>query len=245
MRLMLVIIMMFAGFLYSSEYVVKKGDTLWDISIKYYKTGFKWPELYDANKDIINNPDLIYPDMKLKIPFIEEKTESQKENTFKMPVVEEKVEIKDIEKNNAVQVEDRKDLKTEKSESEIVEIMNEDELSKKMPDDQFAFNLGTNKIKVSEKFIDGKILSKETDDELDVYANIDDNVLIKIYDKKMKIESGDKMNIFMLIRKEKDKLILEKTAECVIARIEKYPVCRITKLSNPVEKGMLVKLWKK
>lgn len=244
MRLMLVIIM-FAGFLYSSEYVVKKGDTLWDISIKYYKTGFKWSALYDANKDIINNPDLIYPDMKLKIPFIEEKTEVQKENTFKVPFVEEKNEVKDIEKNNEVQVEDKKDLKTEKSESEIIEIIDENELSKKLPDNQFAFNLGRNKIKVSEKFIDGEILSKETDDEFDVYAQMDDNVLIKLYDKKIEVNPGDKMNIFMLVRKEKDKLILEKTAECVITRIEKYPVCRVTKLSNPVEKGMLVKLWKK
>lgn len=48
------------------SYVVKKGDTLWDISEKYLHSPWKWPKLWDMN-DYINNPHLIYPGDKIKI----------------------------------------------------------------------------------------------------------------------------------------------------------------------------------
>lgn len=47
------------------EYVVVKGDSLSKIGQKY---GVKWKEIYELNKDIIKDPDLIQPGWKLKIP---------------------------------------------------------------------------------------------------------------------------------------------------------------------------------
>jgi nucleoid-associated protein YgaU len=44
---------------------VKSGDNLSKIGAKY---GVTWKEIYEANKDIIKNPDLIQPGWKLKIP---------------------------------------------------------------------------------------------------------------------------------------------------------------------------------
>ena len=41
-------------------YVVKKGDTLWDISGIYLQEPWRWPELWDNNPQI-DNPHLIYP----------------------------------------------------------------------------------------------------------------------------------------------------------------------------------------
>jgi nucleoid-associated protein YgaU len=49
-------------------YTVKKGDTLWAISKKYYGKGTDWKKIADANKKIIKNPNLIYPGQKLLIP---------------------------------------------------------------------------------------------------------------------------------------------------------------------------------
>lgn len=51
------------------EYSVKKGDCLWSISGKpeIYSDSFCWPLLFKANRDLIQDPDLIYPDQRLTV----------------------------------------------------------------------------------------------------------------------------------------------------------------------------------
>jgi LysM repeat protein len=49
-------------------YVIKSGDTLWSIAKKYYSDGSRYTKIYNANKDIIKNPSLIYAGQKLVIP---------------------------------------------------------------------------------------------------------------------------------------------------------------------------------
>ena len=51
----------------AGSYVIRQGDTLWDISNTLLKDPFLWPFIWKANPSI-TNPDLIYPGNKLSIP---------------------------------------------------------------------------------------------------------------------------------------------------------------------------------
>ncbi|MDO8282341.1 MAG: LysM peptidoglycan-binding domain-containing protein [Thermodesulfovibrionia bacterium] len=51
----------------SKNYIIIKGDTLWDISNNELKEPMLWPKLWHANPQIAN-PDLIYPGSKIWIP---------------------------------------------------------------------------------------------------------------------------------------------------------------------------------
>jgi nucleoid-associated protein YgaU len=55
------------------SYTVQKtrpAESLWRISSKkeVYGKGSKWTKIYDANRDKIKNPDLIFPGQELVIP---------------------------------------------------------------------------------------------------------------------------------------------------------------------------------
>ena len=52
----------------TGTYVVVSGDNLWNIAKRYYGNGALYTKIYNANKDKIKNPALIYPGQKLVIP---------------------------------------------------------------------------------------------------------------------------------------------------------------------------------
>ena len=50
-----------------ATYVIKKGDTLWDLAFEFLGTPYQWPRIWELN-NYIKNPDLIYPGDRLNIP---------------------------------------------------------------------------------------------------------------------------------------------------------------------------------
>jgi nucleoid-associated protein YgaU len=49
-------------------YTIKSGDTLSKIAKMYYGSGSKYPVIFEANREVIKNPDLIYPGQVVRIP---------------------------------------------------------------------------------------------------------------------------------------------------------------------------------
>ena len=49
-------------------YVIKSGDTLWAIASKFLGNGSKYPEIFEANREVIEDPDKIFPGQKIRIP---------------------------------------------------------------------------------------------------------------------------------------------------------------------------------
>lgn len=49
-------------------YVIASGDTLSKIAQKYYHDSNQYQRIFEANREVIKDPDLIYPGQKIRIP---------------------------------------------------------------------------------------------------------------------------------------------------------------------------------
>lgn len=49
-------------------YEVAKGDSLWKIAEKFYGNGSKYTGIFEENREVIKDPDLIFPGQKIRIP---------------------------------------------------------------------------------------------------------------------------------------------------------------------------------
>lgn len=52
-------------------YTVQAGDTLSHIAQRHYGKASRWHAIFDANRDQLDNPDLIHPGQVLKLPAID------------------------------------------------------------------------------------------------------------------------------------------------------------------------------
>jgi len=52
----------------AQSYTVRPGDTLARLSEQFYSSPHKWEKIFEANRDVLKNPNYIYVGMKLTIP---------------------------------------------------------------------------------------------------------------------------------------------------------------------------------
>ncbi len=73
-------------FIYKVRYIPERRDCLWRIAEKYYSNPYYWPHIYKSNSDKIYNPNLIWPDMLLKVPKMKKAgSEEEKEEPAAKP----------------------------------------------------------------------------------------------------------------------------------------------------------------
>jgi nucleoid-associated protein YgaU len=53
---------------YTQTHVVVSGDTLSKIAQKYYGDPALYTQIFEANRDVLNDPNKIFPGQKLRIP---------------------------------------------------------------------------------------------------------------------------------------------------------------------------------
>jgi nucleoid-associated protein YgaU len=49
-------------------YTIRRGDTLWAIAKRYLGSGLRYTSIFQNNREVINNPDLILPQQQVKVP---------------------------------------------------------------------------------------------------------------------------------------------------------------------------------
>lgn len=49
-------------------YTIESGDTLWAIAERFLGKGSLYPRVFEANREVIKDADLIYPGQKIRIP---------------------------------------------------------------------------------------------------------------------------------------------------------------------------------
>jgi nucleoid-associated protein YgaU len=58
----------------SSTYTVVSGDSLSKIAKRHYGDAAKWKAIFEANRDLITNPDLIHPGQVLTLPSLDKRS---------------------------------------------------------------------------------------------------------------------------------------------------------------------------
>lgn len=55
-----------------ATHTVEKGDTLSAIAKKHYGKSSRWRAIFEANRDVLSDPDRIFPGQVLKLPALDD-----------------------------------------------------------------------------------------------------------------------------------------------------------------------------
>ena len=208
-----------------SSYVIRRGDTLWDISNTMYKDPFLWPFIWKANPNI-TNPDLIYPGNKLAIPSmapIERALQAPPKEVEKPVAKKEAVEeSKPYAGIAAAQATKPKPVEPETAESPESRLILPEEQPVPIMDKYAMLSAG---FVNQEEGADRIIGSRE---ELKKFLSYDDIVYVKFRNPDQ-VKTGDKFLVYTVINKVKH----PKTGKIVGNLIRGVGVVQITAKDAP------------
>ncbi|MGH6832116.1 MAG: LysM peptidoglycan-binding domain-containing protein, partial [Methyloceanibacter sp.] len=52
----------------AATYIIRRGDTLWAIAKRYLGSGLRYTRIFEDNRQVINNPNLIHPKQQVTVP---------------------------------------------------------------------------------------------------------------------------------------------------------------------------------
>jgi nucleoid-associated protein YgaU len=197
-----------SGFAVTKTHKVARGDTLWDLSARYYQDPFKWGKIYNANLNVVSNPDLINPEEELLIPEI---TESVRPEPQKTSVIGEADTVKDAElsSSEAAQPEAAAaapvepvvvaPVKTAAAElSDALGSFDRADLSEDMPEHQREWSDGV-KVVPDDWSGDGVITAKEkgADDSMENSLSMAGDTVTLFMSRSGLVKKGDYLKVYL------------------------------------------------
>ncbi len=194
-----------AGFSVQKKHTVTGGDTLWDLSGKYYKDPYKWGKIYNANLDRVNNPDLIYPRNELVIPDLTEEVKPEvKPAAAVVPAGDDTVKEPELQASEVAQPEEQlaplpppgKPAAAELKEA--LAAYEKADLSEEMPDHQKEWGTGVRVVPDGWEE-DGVIAARDPadDDSLEESLSLDGAVM-RLSMEKAGTRRGDMLTVYMI-----------------------------------------------
>ncbi|MEN3013355.1 MAG: LysM peptidoglycan-binding domain-containing protein [Endomicrobiia bacterium] len=249
MKKVIVLLFIFSFYCFGSiEYVVVKGDCLWNIAKRFYQNPFLWPNIYEANKHQIRNPDLIYPGQVFILPDIEvsEETDEKKAQFLSEQEIEEG-QVKEVQHDSEEFLE--KDVKEEMFEEEKIfhEISEKSEEEKKYKEKNHQeISEFPQKIKLEEFEFQGKIVAAKEEkfvyiDFDKIYCELKD--MTGIYEGKILgiYHLGPSKYDINLMKIPKNQLILVGKAKVLEILDDNKVLCEILRVYSPVAIGDFIK----
>ncbi len=213
-------------------YIIRKGDTLWDLAQKFLNNPYLWPKIWEKNK-YISDPHWIYPGDPLVIEQVET-VETAKESTAPEQKVEEFENKQPVEQPQVVQ-----EVSTPMEESQVVESAGISDI-KNAPYSITVSNLDN----YQQEVFFGKIV--EGDEDGQITFSVPDIVYAEDFGK---LKAGETYTVVrpvktVKIAKDKYVVILQRLGEVNILCInEKIATGKITYASDIIERGdFLVKM---
>lgn len=209
------------------RYTILPGDTLWSISARYLGDGSKWYIIYEANRDVIKNPNLIFPSTIIYIPLPQnQNTNLTLESDTTSFFSQEGESIKDLADY---------EVSKNKEESDFIEI--EKRLSDDFPFSQTSFDITSKRFRVDKKYVIGEV---ESGDKL---LKVGDYIEFKA---DFTCQQGGSVGIFKKVFESDDYIDCDFVGVCMVRLCKDgFYSCLITSSNREIRTGDLIVRWKK